>query len=239
MARDAGKVGTLKPQAVYAYLPVNSDGDDLIVYDADCYADIGEKVEVARFSFPRQPDGEFLCISDYFASSDSGKADVMVLQTVTVGGVASEEFERLQSANEYSEAYFFHGLAVQAAEATANYLTKIVQGQLGIAEGQGKRYSWGYPACPELQDHQIVLQLLPQLETELGISLTESWQWVPEQSTAALFHPSSRRQVLQRRQPRPRRPDLGLNLSAEDQLNRCCRQSFLPLHATHVLLQRS
>ena len=194
MSRDAGKVGTLKPQAVYAYLPVNSDGDDLIVYDADCYSGDGEKIEVARFNFPRQPDGDFLCISDYFASSDSGKADVMVLQTVTVGAVASEEFERLQSANEYSEAYFFHGLAVQAAEATANYLTKIVQGQLGIAEGQGKRYSWGYPACPELQDHQIVLQLLPQLETELGISLTESWQWVPEQSTAALFthHPDAK-----------------------------------------------
>ena len=194
MSRDAGKVGTLKPQAVYAYLPVNSDGDDLIVYDADCYAGDGEKIEVARFSFPRQPDGEFLCISDYFASSDSGKTDVMVLQAVTVGSIASEEFERLQSANEYSEAYFFHGLAVQAAEATANYLTKIVQGQLGIAEGQGKRYSWGYPACPELQDHQIVLQLLPQLETELGISLTESWQWVPEQSTAALFthHPDAK-----------------------------------------------
>ena len=194
MARDASKSGTLKPRAVYAYLPVNSAGDDLIVYDADCFADDGERIEVARFSFPRQPDGEFLCISDYFASSDSGKADVMVLQTVTVGAVASEEFERLQSANEYSEAYFFHGLAVQAAEATANYLTKIVQGQLGIAEGQGKRYSWGYPACPELQDHQIVLQLLPQLETELGMSLTESWQWVPEQSTAALFthHPDAK-----------------------------------------------
>ena len=194
MSRDAGKIGTLKPQAVYAYLPVNSDGDDLIIWDADCYAGNGEKIAVARFSFPRQPDGEFLCISDYFAPIDSGKTDVMVLQAVTVGAVASEEFERLQSANEYSEAYFFHGLAVQAAEATANYLTKIVQGQLGIAEGQGKRYSWGYPACPELQDHQIVLQLLPQLETELGISLTESWQWVPEQSTAALFthHPDAK-----------------------------------------------
>ena len=194
MSRDASKSGALKPQAVYAYLPVNSDGDDLIVYDADCFADNGEKIEVARFSFPRQPDGEYLCISDYFPSSDSGKADVMVLQTVTVGAVASEEFERLQSANEYSEAYFFHGLAVQAAEATANFLTKIVQGQLGIAEGQGKRYSWGYPACPELQDHQIVLQLLPQLESKLGMSLTESWQWVPEQSTAALFthHPDAK-----------------------------------------------
>ncbi len=194
MSKEAQKRGTLKPQAVYAYLPVNSDGDDLIVFEADAFADDGEKIEAARFNFPRQPDGEFLCISDYFAAIDSGRIDVMVLQTVTVGEVASQEFERLQSADEYSEAYFFHGLAVQAAEATANYLTKIVQGQLGIAEGQGKRYSWGYPACPELADHGIVLKLLPQLESELGLSLTESWQWVPEQSTAALFahHPDAK-----------------------------------------------
>ena len=229
MSKEAQKRGTLKPQAVYAYLPVMSEGDDLIVFDADCFADNGEKIEVARFSFPRQPDGEFLCISDYFASSDSGKADVMVLQTVTVGAVASEEFERLQSANEYSEAYFFHGLAVQAAEATANYLTKIVQGQLGIAEGQGKRYSWGYPACPELQDHQIVLQLLPQLESKLGMSLTESWQWVPEQSTAALFthHPGAKYYSVGNLDRGG--ADLGLNLSAENQWNSGCRQSSLPL----------
>ncbi len=194
MAKAAQKHGTLKPQAVYAYLPANSDGDDLIVWDAAAYADSGAKIEAARFRFPRQPDGEFLCISDYFASYDSGATDVMVLQTVTVGAVASAEFERLQAANEYSEAYFFHGLAVQAAEATANYLTKIARGQLGIAAGQGKRYSWGYPACPELQDHQIVLRLLPQLTSELSLSLTESWQWVPEQSTAALFthHPDAK-----------------------------------------------
>ncbi len=194
MSKDAHTRGTLKPQAVYAYLPANSDGDDLIVFDADAYAENGEKIEAARFSFPRQPDGELLCISDYFASIDSGKTDVMVLQTVTVGEVATQEFECLQAADEYSEAYYFHGLAVQAAEATANYLTKIVQSQLGIAEGQGKRYSWGYPACPELEDHDIVLRLLPQLESELGLSLTESWQWVPEQSTAALFthHPDAK-----------------------------------------------
>ena len=119
---------------------------------------------------------------------------MLVLQTVTVGAVASDEVERLQSANEYSEAYFFHGLAVQAAEATANYLTHIVGGQLGIPAGRGKRYSWGYPACPELADHEIVLRLLPQLESALGMSLTESWQWVPEQSTAALFthHPDAK-----------------------------------------------
>lgn len=185
---------TLKPQAVYGYFPVNSEGDDLIVWDAETYAESGEKVEKARFSFPRQDTGEYLCISDYFASVEGGKVDVMVLQTVTVGEEATQEFDRLQADNEYSEAYFFHGLAVQAAEATANYVTKLVQGQLGIADNQGKRYSWGYPACPDLEDHQVVLQLLPQVADELGMTLTESFQWVPEQSTAAIFthHPDAK-----------------------------------------------
>lgn len=185
---------TLKPQAVYGYFPVNSEGDDLIVWDVETYAESGEKVEKARFSFPRQDNGDYLCISDYFASVDSGKVDVMVLQTVTVGEEATQEFDRLQADNEYSEAYFFHGLAVQAAEATANYVTKLVQGQLGIADNQGKRYSWGYPACPDLEDHQVVLQLLPQVADELGMTLTESFQWVPEQSTAAIFthHPDAK-----------------------------------------------
>ena len=196
MSRSAQQRGTLKPQAVYAYLPVNSDGDELIVFEAAAYADSGAKIEAARFRFPRQPSGEYLCLSDYFAplDSDSGAADVMVLQVVTVGTAASQEFERLQAANEYSAAYFFHGLAVQAAEATANYLTHILRGQLGIKPVQGKRYSWGYPACPQLNDHEIVLRLLPQLESELGLSLTESWQWIPEQSTAALFahHPDAK-----------------------------------------------
>ena len=119
---------------------------------------------------------------------------MLVLQAVTVGEVASAEVERLQASDAYSEAYYFHGLAVQAAEATANYLTRIVQGQLDIPAGQGKRYSWGYPACPELRDHELVLRLLPQLQSELGMGLTESWQWLPEQSTAALFthHPDAK-----------------------------------------------
>ena len=194
MAKEAQRAKTLRPQAVYAYLPVNSDGDELVVWEADAYAAAGEKRELARFSFPRQPDGERLCISDYFAPLSKGQADLMVLQTVTVGAAATLEVERLQAENEYSEAYFFHGLAVQAAEATANTLTRIVQGQLGIPAGRGKRYSWGYPACPELADHEIVLRLLPQLEAELGMSLTAAWQWLPEQSTAALFahHPAAK-----------------------------------------------
>ena len=194
MAQAAKRDRTLQPQAVYAYLPANSDGDNLIVWDAETYTRSAERREAARFTFPRQPAGEYLCISDYFAPIESGATDVMVLQTVTVGSAATAEFDRLQAADAYSEAYFFHGLAVQSAEATANYLTHIVQGQLGIPAGRGKRYSWGYPACPELADHEIVLRLLPQLETELGLSLTDSWQWLPEQSTAALFthHPAAK-----------------------------------------------
>ena len=194
MSREAKRRRTLQPQAVYAYLPANSAGDELIVWDAEVYASSGERVEAARFNFPRQPDGELLCISDYFAPESGGEVDVLVLQAVTVGECASEEFERLQAADEYSEAYYFHGLAVQAAEATANYLTRLVQGQLDIAAGQGKRYSWGYPACPELRDHEIVLRLLPQLQSELGMGLTDAWQWLPEQSTAALFthHPDAK-----------------------------------------------
>ncbi len=194
MAKAAAREKTLQPQAVYAFLPVNSDGDELIVWEADAYAAAGEKRELARFGFPRQPDGERLCISDYFAPLSKGQADLMVLQTVTVGAAATLEVERLQGANEFSEAYFFHGLAVQAAEATANTLTRIVQGQLGIAAERGKRYSWGYPACPELADHEIVLRLLPELTGELGMSLTAAWQWLPEQSTAALFahHPAAK-----------------------------------------------
>lgn len=194
MGVDAKRHATLQPQAVYAYLPVNGDGDEVVVWDAEVYAASGQTVEAARFSFPRQPDGETLCLSDYFAPLSSERADVMVLQTVTVGHAATAEVERLQAASEYSEAYYFHGLAVQAAEATANYLTHIVQGQLGLPANRGKRYSWGYPACPELADHEIVLRLLPQLESELGMSLTASWQWLPEQSTAALFthHPNAK-----------------------------------------------
>ncbi len=194
MTKSALRDGTLKPQAVYGYFPCNSDGDDLIIYDPDHYADTNETVELARFTFPRQPDGEFLCISDYYEPVDGRSVDICVLQAVTVGETATETFDTLQGADEYSEAYFFHGLAVQAAEATANYVTKHVESELGISPNQGKRYSWGYPACPDLEDHEIVFNLLPQVESELGMTLTASYQLVPEQSTAAIYthHPSAK-----------------------------------------------
>jgi len=192
MSKEALAEGTLKPQAVYGYFPCNSDGNDLIVWDHETYEKDGSLVEKVRFTFPRQPDGEFLCISDYYEPINARGVDVLQLQAVTVGAEADVKFESLQNANEYSEAYFFHGLAVQAAEATANYMTKLTQGQLNV--NTGKRYSWGYPACPDLEDHAVVWDLMPQIQEKLGITLTKSFQLVPEQSTAAIFahHPNSK-----------------------------------------------
>jgi 5-methyltetrahydrofolate--homocysteine methyltransferase len=121
--------------------------------------------------------------------------DTVGLQIVTVGEAATEAFEKLQKADNYSEAYFFHGLAVQAAEATANFVHRqVVNKGLNIPGNQGKRYSWGYPACPDLEDHKILFQLLPQAASELGLQLTESFQFVPEQSTAAIIvhHPDAK-----------------------------------------------
>ncbi len=197
MTKQAQRDGTLRPQAVYGYFPANSDGDDLIIWDPRPFAaadGAAQRAEIARFAFPRQPDGERLCISDYFAPADSAQVDTCVLQVVTVGARATETFEKLQNADNYSEAYFFHGLAVQAAEATANYMTHHVCRELGIAAERGKRYSWGYPACPELADHQTVFRLLPQAADELGLVLTASYQFVPEESTAAIFthHPDAK-----------------------------------------------
>jgi 5-methyltetrahydrofolate--homocysteine methyltransferase len=112
---------------------------------------------------------------------------VVAFQVVTVGQEATERFDALQAKGDYSEAYFTHGLAVQTAEATADYLHQHIRRELGIPENQGKRYSWGYPAIPELEDHKKVFELLPATETELGMSLSPAYQLIPEQSTAAII----------------------------------------------------
>jgi 5-methyltetrahydrofolate--homocysteine methyltransferase len=177
---------------VYGYWHAQAEGDELLVYDPEA-ALRGDKRELTRFSFPRQGDGEHLCLADYFAPVASGTLDVLALQVVTVGEEATRRFDQLQAAGEYTEAYYFHGLAVQTAEATAEYLHRHIRKELGLPEGQGKRYSWGYPAIPDLEDHRKVFQLLPA-ERELGMSLTAAYQLVPEQSTAAIIvhHPKAR-----------------------------------------------
>jgi 5-methyltetrahydrofolate--homocysteine methyltransferase len=192
MQREALREGWLKPQAVYGYWPVQADGNDLIVYDPETL-ETERPAELTRFQFPRQPAGESLSLADYFTSIDSGKIDVIALQVVTVGAEATERFDRLQDSGAYSEAYYLHGLAVQTAEATAEYLHGHIRRELGLKEGQGKRYSWGYPAIPELEDHLKVFGLL-RAESELGMSLTAAYQLVPEQSTAAIIvhHPAAK-----------------------------------------------
>jgi 5-methyltetrahydrofolate--homocysteine methyltransferase len=200
MTREAIAGQWLNPQAVYGHFPANADGDSLIVYDPAPFESSrsggqpARKVEIARFNFPRQPEGERLCIADYFRPAESGEIDVAALQIVTVGPRATERFDGLQAADQYSEAYYFHGLAVQAAEATANTVNAHVCRELGLPEERGKRYSWGYPACPDLADHATLLRLLPDAATRLGMQLTAAFQWIPEQSTAAIYvhHPDAK-----------------------------------------------
>jgi 5-methyltetrahydrofolate--homocysteine methyltransferase len=195
MSREAIRAATLQPQAAYGYFPANSDGDTLVVYDPRDMATNGKQPqrELARFVFPRQEEYERLCIADYFAPAGSGAIDVAAFQIVTVGKVAEERFAELQGRNAYTEAYFFHGLGVEAAEATATYVHDHIRRELGIAEARGKRYSWGYPACPDLSQHALVFSLLPQAG-EIGMSYTSAFQLVPEQSTAAIVvhHPDAK-----------------------------------------------
>jgi 5-methyltetrahydrofolate--homocysteine methyltransferase len=191
MKREALRTNWLKPKGIYGYWPVQALGEDLLVYDPDSLA--GNPTEIARFSFPRQSSGDLLCLADYFAEAGSGKMDVVALQVVTVGQEATKKFDDLQERGDYSEAYFVHGLAVQTAEASAEYLHRHIRRELGLAQDQGKRYSWGYPAIPDLDDHRTVFDLLPA-EKSLGMSLTPAYQLVPEQSTAAIIvhHPEAK-----------------------------------------------
>ncbi|MBN1267282.1 MAG: methionine synthase [Anaerolineales bacterium] len=192
MQREALQSGWLKPQGVYGYWPVLADGNNLVVYDPEKLGQ-GKRLELTRFSFPRQDSGEFLCLADYFLETGSEEVDVVALQVVTVGQEATNRFDSLQDADEYSDAYYAHGLAVQTAEAAAEYLHRHIRRELKLEEERGKRYSWGYPAVPELEDHRKVFQLLPA-EEKLGMQLTSAYQLVPEQSTAAMVihHPDAK-----------------------------------------------
>ncbi len=188
---DAKSAGWLRPEVVYGYFPVQSSGNEIIVYDADAYAADGTRRETARFTFPRMVGRERICLADYVRSVASDQIDVLPLQIVTVGHAASERFATLQSANEYAEAYYVHGVGVETAEALAEWTHRRIKSELGVESG--KRYSWGYGACPDLEDHAVVFRLLPAAE-EIGMELTESFQLTPEQSTAAVIihHPEAK-----------------------------------------------
>jgi 5-methyltetrahydrofolate--homocysteine methyltransferase len=182
----------LHPRAVYGYFPVQSNGNDVVVYDpAALESDGGSLREIARFHFPRQAGRERLCLADYFRSVESGDVDVIALQIVTVGDEATAKVDALNAAGLVAEAYYVHGLAVETAEAVAEWMHRRVRRELGVSGG--KRYSWGYGACPDLDDHATVFKLLPA-ESALGMSLTSAFQLLPEQSTVALIvhHPEAK-----------------------------------------------
>ncbi|MGZ3629142.1 MAG: vitamin B12 dependent-methionine synthase activation domain-containing protein, partial [Ktedonobacteraceae bacterium] len=193
MLLEARQQRYLQPRVIYGYFPCQSSGNELIIYDPREYAGgSGRLQEITRFLFPRQHERERLCLADYFASLESGKIDVVALQVVTMGEAASDTIQNLQEAGNYSEAYYTHGLAVEMAEGLAEYTNKLIHQELRLDGQRGRRYSWGYPAIPDLEDHEKVFRLLPVRST-IGVELTESYQLVPEQSTAAIVvhHPQA------------------------------------------------
>ncbi|HET7755525.1 MAG TPA: dihydropteroate synthase, partial [Anaeromyxobacteraceae bacterium] len=177
--------GWLVPRVVYGYFPCHSDGDDLVVSDPTRRSET-----LARFRFPRQPGDRNLCLSDYFREEPG--SDVVAFQVVTVGDTATQLATRWNDQGEYVKALYLHGLAVESAEALAEYWHRHVQRELGFEQLHGKRYSPGYPSWPELDEQRLVWKLLDP-ERTIGVSLTESCQMVPEASTSAivLHHPDA------------------------------------------------
>ena len=131
---------------------------------------------------------------DFFTPlNGSGPQDVLPLQVVTSGDRASEFIAQRNAGGDYSEGYYLHGFSVQTAEGAAEYVNRLVRAELGIAEPRGLRFSWGYPACPDIEQHETLFRILP-VEREIGVSLTSAFQLDPEQSTAALVvhHPAAK-----------------------------------------------
>jgi 5-methyltetrahydrofolate--homocysteine methyltransferase len=187
--REARTRAWLRPRAVYGYFPAGRDGDALAVFDP---AERGR--EIGRFDFPRQTDREGLCLADFFRPLEDGRpADVVALQVVTSGDRAEHFIAERNRGGEYTEGYFLHGFSVQAAEGAAEWVNRRVRRELGFADGRGLRYSWGYPACPDLEHHERLFRILPVTEA-IGVGLTSAWQLDPEQSTAALVvhHPAAK-----------------------------------------------
>ena len=200
---QAREEGFLKPQVVYGYFPCHSDGNDLVLFDPDDF-----DREIERFTFPRQKDRKHLCISDFFRDRDElepHRRDVLGLFLCTMGADVSERARRLFDNNEYTEYLYVHGLGVESAEALAELWHKRMRQELGIAGDddpeikrlfqqayRGSRYSFGYPACPEMSEQERIFRLLEP--ERIGCKLTENWQIDPEQSVSALVvhHPEAK-----------------------------------------------
>jgi 5-methyltetrahydrofolate--homocysteine methyltransferase len=176
----------LHPRVRLGYFPCNADGNELVIFDPD-----DSERELERLAFPRQPRHDRICLADFYRPLSSGERDVVALQGVTVGPEVTELIERLEREGEFAEQLYVHGLGVQAAEGLAEWLHSEVRRQLGIELDQGRRYSWGYPACPDQSEHEKVWRLL-ELEA-IGMTLSGGYAVMPEQSTVAIVahHPQA------------------------------------------------
>jgi 5-methyltetrahydrofolate--homocysteine methyltransferase len=200
---DAARTaGVLVPQVVYGYFPANADGNDLVIWSSP-----GRDREVARLPFPRQQVEPWLCVADFFRPVSSPEVDVAAFHIVSMGPKVTEAAAALKAADRYTDYLFLHGLGVELTEALAELWHRRVREELGIADGdrslvdvlrrqgyQGGRYSWGYAACPDLEDNLTVANLLDA--TRIGVEVGEDtgFQYQPEQTTSALIchHPQAK-----------------------------------------------
>jgi 5-methyltetrahydrofolate--homocysteine methyltransferase len=197
---DAKAKNVLVPQVVYGYFPVNGDGQDVVVW-----ADESRTEERTRFWFPRQQTEPYLCIADFFRPVDSGEADYAAFMIVSMGSKVSELTAELFAANKYQDYLLLHGLSVEMAEALAEMWHRRIREEMGFADEDGPslaglfrqryrggRYSWGYPACPDLEDNARVWELLDA--SRIGVEVGEGFQYHPEQTTSAIIchHPQAK-----------------------------------------------
>ncbi len=198
----------LRPQAIYGYWPCNSAGDELIVFAPPAGTQDRPELhgaELARFRFPRQRKPPYWCLADFWRPAASGVVDVVAFSLVTAGRRVSAVAREWFAANEYQQYLFLHGLGVELAEALAEYVHKQIRVELGIAGAdarelgklfqqgyQGSRYSFGYPACPRLEDQAPLVKLLDA--ARIGVTLSDEFMLEPEQSTSAIvaYHPAAR-----------------------------------------------
>jgi 5-methyltetrahydrofolate--homocysteine methyltransferase len=195
----------LHPTVIYGYFPCNAEGNTLYIYPVGTLQATSLPEPVTSFEFPRQRSGKRLCIADFFATKESGIIDVFPMQAVTVGEIATEYAQKLFKSDQYTDYLYYHGLAVQMAEALAEWIHARIRRELGFADEEpdnirdvlqqryrGSRYSFGYPACPNIQDQYKQLDLLET--SRINMYMDESEQLYPEQSTTAIiaYHPMAR-----------------------------------------------
>lgn len=201
LQKEVATNGWFEPKVVYGYFACQSEGNDVVLYDPE-----HSGKEIQRFTFPRQREGRKLSIADFFEPRDSGQLDVIGLSVVTIGSRASSETKKLFDAGEFTRYLYLHGLSVETAEAVAELFHKRMREELGIAgddaarigdlfhqKYRGSRYSFGYPACPNLEDQTKLFALLKP-EENIGVRLTSGFHMEPEQSTSAIVvhHPQAK-----------------------------------------------